>query len=170
VRRARHSGLCVPLPARRDRSELSTSQCLSHITTPHPTATASGGMCALRATCVCRTRRVAIESNRAPLCANRASRTPARLPLQAEGRAPGVPLVCAASGASRLRRAEHVPVPLARRDCSPPSKTCGGICAGRATCVCRFRRVATAASRARPRANHAARQIPAYHGLRRDVR
>jgi hypothetical protein len=52
----------------------------------------------------------------------------------------------------------------------PPAKACGGTCAGRATRVCRFRRVATAASRARPRANHAARQIPAYPCLRRDVR
>ena len=84
--------------------------------------------------------------------------------MLAAGCAPGVPLVWAASGASRPQQAEHVPVPLARRDRSPPTLACGGTCAGRGICVCRFRRVAFAASRARPRAARAARPLYAGHG------
>ena len=90
--------------------------------------------------------------------------TAPRLPMLAAGCAPGVPLVWAASGASRPQRAEHVPVPLARRDRSPPTLVCGGTCDGRDICVCRFWRVAFAASRARPRDARAARPLYAGHG------
>jgi hypothetical protein len=85
---------CVPHPARRDRSEPSTSQRLSRdATTPF---------------CHCRRRGV-----------RRAAQ------------------VCAASGASRTPRAEHVPVtvPLVRRDSPLLPWPAGGLCAGRPTCV-----------------------------------
>ena len=192
VRRARH--LCVPHPARHNRSEPSTSPCRSRLVTPHTPAMACGGMCAGRATCVCRIRRDAIAASLAPcrsrhaspqppataggetcawsatcVCrtqrvaiaavrarpradrASRVSRPPIRQPRPAAGCAPGAPLVSAAPSASQPQRAEHVTVPLVLRDRSPPAKAYGGTCAGRATCVCRIRRVEITASRARPR-------------------
>ena len=219
-------------PARRVRSEPGTSPCRSRDAAPRPPATAGGGMCTGRATCVCRIRRVAIEpstspcracdatprspvtagggrsagratcvgrirrvaiaASRALLRAARATRPPTGLPRPATGCVLGAPPVCAASGTSRSQRAEHVLVPLARRappiacygqwrdvhrachlgvqlparrdrsepgtsPCRsrdvtprPPVSAGGGMCAGRATCVCSIRRVVQAVSSARP--------------------
>jgi hypothetical protein len=152
VRRACHS--CVPLPARRDRSEPSTSPCQSRgATDPRLPLLAAG--CAPGAPLVCAASGVS-RSQRAehvhvPL-ARRDRSTPATVAARC---APDTPLVCATSGASRPQRAEHVPVPITRRDRSPPTMACGGMCARRATCVCRSQRVAIATSRARPRAARA---------------
>jgi hypothetical protein len=78
VRRARH--LCAPHPARRKRSEPSTSPCRSRVASLRPPDTAGGGMCAGRATCVGRIQRVAIAASRARPRATRASRPPIRQP------------------------------------------------------------------------------------------
>jgi hypothetical protein len=111
--------VCVPHPARRDRSELSTSSCRSRDATPRlPAASAGGGMCAGRATCVCRFRRVVFAASRARLRAARATRPPARLLRPAAGCAPGAPPVCAASGASRSSRARL----RAARATRPPAR------------------------------------------------
>jgi hypothetical protein len=122
VRRARH--LCVPHPARHNRSEPSTSPCRSRLVTPHTPATACGGMCAGRATCVCRIRRDAITASLAPSRSRHASPQP---PATAGGETcAGAPLVCAAPGASRSQRSEHVPVPFERRvSRDPPSANHG---------------------------------------------
>ena len=177
------------------------------------------------------------------LCSLRDATTSGR-PQPTAGHAPGVPPVCATSGASRSQQAEHVFVPLAQREPQPacygrlsagrapggpllcatparcdhsepstspcssrdgtlrprpacygrrrvvhrvchlcvlhparhdrsepstsscrsrdvtprlPSTAGGGMCAGRATCVCSIRRVAITVSRARTRAAHAMR-------------
>jgi hypothetical protein len=68
--------------------------------------------------------------------------------------------VCAAPGASRSQRAEHVPVPLARRYMPPRHVRRGSVLGG--PCVCRTRRVAITASRARPRAARATRHAPRH--------
>ena len=138
---------CVATLARRNRSEPSTSPCRSREVTNRPPATAGSGMCAWRATRGCRIQRVAIVASRARRRAARAMRPPARLSWPAAGYAPSVPRVCAASGASRSQRAEHFPVPLARRD--PPPASYGRRLGSRRTChLCVPRqRVAFAASR-----------------------
>jgi len=159
-----------------------------------PPTMACGGMCARRATCVCRSQRVAIATSRARRRAARATRPPARpprwrrdvrqerhlcvphparrdrselcttsccsrvanlrAPATAAGGALGVPHSCAASGEPSMS-----PCHSRNATLRPP--------AGRATCVCRIRRDAIAASRARSRV---AIPRPACHGRRRDMR
>jgi hypothetical protein len=203
--------MCVPHPARRNRSEPSTSPCRSSGATaprlPRPTAGRAPGvplLCAASGASASLAHPGAARASRPYICRPRPEA------ICAPG--PALRLVCAASGASRPQRAEHVPVPIAHHDppsdghgqrrdvrlarhlCVPhparrdriepstslcqsrvanprPPATAGrGTCAGRATCVCRIRRVATAASRARPRAACATRLLPAFQDLRRDMR
>ena len=136
--------MCVPPPARRDRSETSTHRAARATLPPSP-ATAGGGP-ALGGTCVCRRRRVAIAARQArtvPL----ARRDRPSLPRPVEGPR-WAAHVCAAAGASRSQRNKHAPCrsrdatarpsygrwraragrhmrvpPLARRDRSETSQT-----------------------------------------------
>jgi hypothetical protein len=117
MRRACH--LSVPHHARRDRSKQSTSLCRSRNVSPSPPATAGSVRVVRLADHFCVPhRRVAITASRARPRAARATGPSARLLWPAAGCAPGVPPVCASSGASRSQRAEHVLVPLSR--CDPP--------------------------------------------------
>jgi hypothetical protein len=101
---------CVPHPASLDCCESSTSQCRSFDATP-PTYR---GRCAGRPKCVPHTAR-RVAASRARARAARATRPPP--PATAGGvDACRVTQVCAASGASRSPRAQHVPVPLVRRN------------------------------------------------------
>ena len=102
-------------------------------------------------------------------CRSRAVTTP-RLPRLAARGAPGMPPVCAASGASRLRRAAHVTVPLARRDRTP---TCHSLLRWlrRAGHLCALRQRATiTASQARFYAACATQPPPVGHSRRQDMR
>jgi hypothetical protein len=147
--------MCVPHPARRHRSESSTSPCRPR-----------GAICPTRhgrrrfppgGPCVCRARCVTITASRARPRAARAARQAS--PATCGGGPRRAAHVCAASGASRSQRAEeHVPVPPARRDNPPrPGRAEGGRFAPGGPCARRIRCVAITASRARPRAARAAR-------------
>ncbi len=126
----------VPQPARRDRCETSTSPCRSCDVTPHRLATAGGGLCARRHKRVPHlTRRDRCETSTSSC---RSCDATAPLPL-ATVTASGwmsrqAAHACAASGASRPLRDEHVPIPLVRRDSPSPPPTPlatagGGMCA-----------------------------------------
>ena len=142
---------CVPHPVHRDRREPSTSPCQSRVAFDPPPATAGGGMCAR-------------QHKRVPHPAHRDRREPSTSPCRSRdatappghGRRRDVrqaAQVCAASGASRSARAEHVPVPLTQREPlppPPPAMAGGGMCARRHKSVpspCRLRDATAPAGR-----------------------
>jgi hypothetical protein len=143
----------VPMPlARRDPPRLSRP--------------AAG--CAPGGPSVCRTLRVAIAASRAHLRAARATRPPPPATAGGVDACRAAP-VCAASGALRSPRAQHVPVPLVRRNRLPQPAEGNVHRAAHA-------RAESAASRTK-RAEHVpvplARRdatAPACHGRRRDAR
>jgi hypothetical protein len=143
----------VPHPAHHDRREPSTSQCRSCDAIAPACYGRRMGMCNGRPTRVPHPAPpradVPVPSCDATAPAYYGRRRTARLPAH----------VCAAPGASRSQRAEHVPEPLLRRDPSRLPRSAAG-CAQGGPRLYRILRLAIAASPARPRAARATRPPP----------